>query len=83
VAFSPDGKTLATFSVGAPRLWSVATHQQLATLKAASGGVAFSPDGNTLVSGGVGRDAGKVHFWRAATFAETDKPENLNHDEED
>jgi len=57
VAFSPDGKTLA--SAGARddntvKLWSVETGAKIATLKGHSGvvySVAFSPDGKTLASG--------------------------------
>jgi len=56
VAFSPDGKTLASGSYdNTVRLWDVQTRQELATLKghdAYVSSVAFSPDGKTLASGG-------------------------------
>ncbi|WP_267246138.1 WD40 repeat domain-containing serine/threonine protein kinase [Streptomyces sp. PR69] len=70
VAFSPDGKTLA--SVGADvgksgiRLWNTANGRSLKTLR--DGGeknyseVAFSPDGTTLIANGPG-----VQLWDVAS----------------
>ncbi|CAN3978216.1 nSTAND1 domain-containing NTPase [Kitasatospora purpeofusca] len=52
VAFSPDGKTLATDS-GDVRLWDLATRRQLATLPGRGfTSMAFSPDGKTLATRG-------------------------------
>ena len=56
VAFSPDGKTLATAVDGSATawLWDVATQQQIDSLSfsnAAVVAVAFSPDGKTLATG--------------------------------
>src|SRR5436305_754191 len=55
VAFSPDGKTLASASSDKTiKLWDVATGKEQATLNGHTDGVssvAFSPDGKTLASG--------------------------------
>ena len=54
VAFSPDGKTLASGSFEV-KLWDVASGRELRSLDThsdASFSVAFSPDGKTLASAG-------------------------------
>jgi WD40 repeat protein len=71
VAFSPDGRTLATggddYTI---KLWNLASLQEAAVLRghtALVAGLAFSPDGRQLAS--CGGD-GTVRLWRAPTFAE-------------
>ncbi|BDM74963.1 hypothetical protein HEK616_84500 (plasmid) [Streptomyces nigrescens] len=68
VAFSPDGRTLATGSTdGRARLWDVATGRTRTGLEGHGGevwSVAFSPDGRTLATGS--KD-GRARLWDVAT----------------
>src|SRR5439155_10530238 len=62
LAFSPDGRTLATGQKGdaAVRLWEVASGLELVRLKGHEEGIrslAFSPDDKVLVSGGADNTA--------------------------
>ena len=81
LAFSPDGRTLATASMDySIRLWNFVTRQRVATLQGHLSEVwslAFSPDGQTLYSGG--KD-GEVKLWptrrppKEDTFADVRLP---------
>ena len=76
VAFSPDGRTLATGSWDSTvRLWDVATRTQLgAPLRGHEGtvnSIAFSPDGHTLATGS---DDKTVRLWDVDTHKQRGKP---------
>ena len=81
VAFSPDGKLLAT--VGGEfdpdvRLWSMASHTEvgrpLRTQDSGLDTVAFSPDGKLLATAGEG---GVIQLWDVATGQEFGAPFTL------
>jgi WD40 repeat protein len=73
VAFSPNGKTLATLSPGPQgeiKLWQIPSGSELLTFAIPRGQelrtLAFSPDGMTMAAGGHTADGkGVIHLWRA------------------
>jgi WD40 repeat protein/serine/threonine protein kinase len=76
VAFSPDGRRLASTAVsetqgGQVKLWDAATGKELLTLKGAGwhvGGLAFRPDGRRLAVGGFGpAGSSEVKVWDTTT----------------
>ena len=80
VAFSPDGKTLATGDdSGAARLWDVTAPQQ-ASRALNTGGtnlgamVAFSPDGKRLATATTVNPGSSVQLWDVATGHQIGKP---------
>jgi eukaryotic-like serine/threonine-protein kinase len=67
LAFSQDGRMLASFATGEVKLWEADTGRRLQTLKASqASGVAFSPDGRRLAT--AGGDGVKV--WDVASGQE-------------
>src|SRR5205814_247945 len=60
VAFSPDGKRLASVVTQPDRkiwVWDVQTGREIYTIKGGGYGITFSPDGKRLASGGMIWDA--------------------------
>ena len=62
VAFSPDGKMIASGSWYSIRLWDVNTGEHLKTINSGNAySIAFSPDGKTIASGSRGDNT--IHLW--------------------
>ena len=76
VAFSPNGKILATVdSDGTARLWNVATQRQIGTAIRLHGprvkGIAYSPDGKVLATA---ESDGTVRLWNVANHRQIGAP---------
>jgi WD40 repeat protein len=71
IAFSPDGKLLASGGVGnTVKLWDLAARRELPALtghEAPVHAMAFSPDGRILATGGFDRT---IRVWDTATWRE-------------
>ena len=71
LAFSPDGRTLASTSGTEIKLWDTASGAMTATLTETTSdvySVAFSLDGKTLAAG---NDDGTIELWNVASGANT------------
>jgi WD40 repeat protein len=72
VAFSPDGRTLATVSEGpgngpgTVRLWNLASRKNTVTIASPSWSIAWNPDGQTLATSIVVNGSG-IRLWDAVT----------------
>ncbi|MGH8000997.1 MAG: WD40 repeat domain-containing protein, partial [Brasilonema sp.] len=81
IAFSPDGKTLASGATDKTiKIWQLSNGQELSILTGHSdhvSSVTFSPDGKTLASGSKDKT---VRLWQVETkkeirtFTESEKP---------
>lgn len=64
VAFSPDGKTIATSGHPKARIWDVVTHKEIRSVEG-WGCLAFSSDGKMLATGTMHQ--GEVSWWDTGT----------------
>jgi eukaryotic-like serine/threonine-protein kinase len=69
IAFSPDGKQLASMGLQSVKVWDIASGKELRTFDESGGGVAFSPDGKRLAVSFASKDfrSGLVKVWDLTT----------------
>jgi WD40 repeat protein len=75
VAYSPDGKTIATASIGGvtnfsdnvTTLWDTATGQELKQIDGMGGKLSFSPDGRYILGNTGGFSSGTLKLWDVQT----------------
>jgi WD40 repeat protein len=82
LAFSPDGKTLATTTYNTVLLWTLPDGRYLGTLDTttwANGYLAFSPDGKTLAVNTVGATPDKQHTQSILTFFDVETGAEIGH----
>jgi FOG: WD40 repeat len=70
IAFSPDGRLLASGSYNWVKLWEASTGKELRRFTGAHEGIAFSPDGRWLATGGGGFNGSDVKLWEVSTGRE-------------
>jgi WD40 repeat protein len=67
LAFSPDGKTLASSSAdGSLKLWNIPTLQEILTFPVQASSIVFSPHGDYLVFSARGADSEGIQVLRAS-----------------
>jgi WD40 repeat protein len=68
VAFSPNGRQLASAGGGVAKIWDISTGQEALSLVGGFGrGIAFSPDGRRLAGGGMDNT---VKIWDVTPLLE-------------